>query len=123
MTGAEIASHFAAFFSGAGPTVGLVLRERAKRQTAEATALVGAIEMAKEALERAKGLEAKTDDCEKARAQCERRTLALHNELEKLRRDLEMSGSLKSDPERAVSQEVVEAWNEGFAKKHAGAEQ
>lgn len=130
MTGAEIVTHVVAFVSGAGPTVGLVLRERAKRHTAEATALSGAVSMAQEAMASAKEAMAKAGACEdereeerEARAACERRTMALHRELEALRRDLEMSGALKSDPERPTPPEVIEAWSEGFAKRHKGAEQ
>lgn len=122
MTAVELLTHAAALAAGAGPTLGLVVRERAKRQTAEAQALVGAVAMAKEALERAAAAEKKADECESGRDECEKRTRALHRELLEIRRELETSGALKSDPERPTPPEVVEAWNEKYAEKHIGAE-
>jgi len=124
MTVADLVSYFGTFLGGVVPTLGLVVRERAKRQTAEARALLGALGMATEALERAKKVEKKAEECEEGREECERRTAALFAELTKLRHELETSGTLtKSDPERPTPPEVVEAWSASFASKHAGSEE
>jgi hypothetical protein len=126
----ELLSHLGAVLTGAVPTLGLVVRERAKRQTAEARALAGALGMATEALERAKKAETKAEQCEEhrekdkeGREECERRTAALYAELMRLRHELETSGTLtKSDPERETPPEIIEAWNARFASKHTGVE-
>jgi hypothetical protein len=123
VTTVELLTHLGALVTGAAPTLGLVLRERAKRQTAEARALAGALAMATEALERAKKAEAKADECEEGREECEKRTRALFAELQTLRNELETAGTIhKSDPERPTPLGVVEAWSASFAAKHAGVE-
>jgi hypothetical protein len=122
LTVADLVSYVGTFLGGAVPTLGLVVRERAKRQTAEARALVGALAMAQEALDRAKKVERKAEECEEGREECERRTLALYGELTRLRHELETSGAIKSDPEHPTPPEVIEAWNATFASKHVGAE-
>lgn len=137
----EILSHAASFALGLGPTAMLVIREKAKRQSAEATALSGAVAMAKEAMSKASIAEESVKKCEASRgeerdnhaaerrgdmakhAECERRTNAVYAEMMRLRVDLENSGTLtKSEPEHATPSVVVEAWNERFAEAHPGKE-
>lgn len=133
MDTSELISHGITFLAGMAPTAGLILRERSRRQTAESKATEAekqaalassetvkvlateALDRAKKAEDRAEKAEQATRQCEEERAndrdQCDRRVRAIKGEFDRLRRDLELSGTLpKSDPDRPVPPEVVEAW-------------
>jgi hypothetical protein len=143
VTISEILTHALAAATGAAPLVGYVVRQRARASTdhaakekaeaqaehaeAETVRLLAteALERAKKAEERAEKAQERADKaeeaskrCEDDRERCELRTRALYRELTDLRRELELSGTLKSDPERRTPPEVIEAWaNRAWAKE------